>query len=107
MGMRAAVVCLSSALASASGAAPPSRGELLYRTHCIACHTTQMHWREARRATDWVSLKEQVQRWQGNAQLRWSDDDVTEVARYLNEAIYRFPLTADRRAGLAPARESP
>lgn len=23
-----------------------SRGELLYSTHCIACHSTQIHWRE-------------------------------------------------------------
>ena len=25
-----------------------SRGELLYTTHCIACHSTQVHWRDKR-----------------------------------------------------------
>ena len=101
---RQAGVWLVATLVSSGGAAAAaSRGELLYTTHCIACHTQQMHWRDARRASDWASLKEQVRRWQNEAQLRWSDDDVTEVARYLNETIYRFPLPAQRRAALAGA----
>jgi mono/diheme cytochrome c family protein len=68
-----------------------SRGELLYRTHCIACHTTQMHWRDARRAVDWPSLVAQVTQWQGRAGLGWNGEDVDEVARWLNTTIYRFP----------------
>jgi mono/diheme cytochrome c family protein len=98
---RQAAMGLAAALACTGGTAAPSRGELLYTTHCIACHTKQMHWRDARRATDWASLKEQVQRWQSDAQLRWSDDDVTEVARYLNDTIYHFAVPAQRRAALA------
>jgi mono/diheme cytochrome c family protein len=79
-----------------------SRGELLYATHCVTCHTEQMHWRVKKQATDWTSLKVQVRRWQGNASLNWSDDDVAEVARYLNARFYRFaptgvPLTSLRR----------
>ncbi|MEO7549363.1 MAG: hypothetical protein ABIT82_13125, partial [Ramlibacter sp.] len=55
---------------------PASKGELLYSTHCISCHTTQMHWRDDRKATDWDSLKAQVRRWQGNAGLTWSEGDI-------------------------------
>ena len=62
-----------------------------------------MHWRDKRQATDWESLQRQVRRWQANAGLRWTDDDITAVARYLNETIYRYPQTSDR-AGLAPER---
>ena len=40
--------------------AAPSRGQLLYGTHCVECHTTQMHWRAQRLARDWDSLKGQV-----------------------------------------------
>jgi mono/diheme cytochrome c family protein len=69
-----------------------SRGSLLYNTHCISCHTTQMHWRADRQARDWDSLQFQVRRWQGNAGLQWSDADIIEVSRYLNETIYRYPL---------------
>jgi mono/diheme cytochrome c family protein len=73
-----------------------TRGKLLYTTHCIACHSTQMHWRDERRATDWNSLKAQVRRWQATAQLGWSESDIAEVARHLNDTIYRFPQTSDR-----------
>ena len=83
-------------LAQAQAAPPASRGQLLYTTHCISCHTTQMHWRDDRLAHDWDSLKAQVRRWQGNANLQWSDADIVEVARHLHDTIYRHPQTADR-----------
>lgn len=79
---------------------PETRGELLYTTHCVTCHTTQMHWRANRMATDWGSLTAQVRRWQGNAGLQWSDADINEVARHLNNTIYRFPQPGDQ-LGLA------
>lgn len=72
-------------------AAPPSRGELLYSTHCITCHTEKMHWRTLAQARDWDTLKAQVRRWQGEAKLDWSEEDISEVARHLNDTIYRFP----------------
>jgi mono/diheme cytochrome c family protein len=94
---RSTFAAVGFALAGMSaGAAAPSRGELLYTTHCIACHSTQMHWREQRRATDLDSLKEQVRLWQGRAFLSWSEDDIAEVTRYLNERIYRFDPSSVR-----------
>lgn len=100
--MRRPCRLLPALLAAMTGAAAlgqdrvPSRGELLYTTHCVACHTTQMHWRDKKLATDWPSLKAQVQRWQARASLDWSDADVTEVARYLNDTIYRYPQTTNQ-----------
>lgn len=84
------------ALVAASGlhaqtAAPATRGQLLYENHCVECHTAQMHWRDQRLARDWLTLKAQVWRWQSAASLAWSPTDVDEVARYLNDTIYRFP----------------
>jgi len=73
-----------------------SRGELLYTTHCIACHGEQMHWRDKKLATDWTSLKAQVVRWQGVAQLRWTDGDVLSVTEYLNGRYYSYPKTTDQ-----------
>jgi mono/diheme cytochrome c family protein len=87
---------LGSLAAHAQAAPQQSRGELLYSTHCISCHTTQMHWRNDRQAQDWDTLKLQVRRWQGNAGLDWDEADVAEVARHLNDTIYRFPQTSDR-----------
>ena len=66
------------------------RGELLYSTYCISCHTTQVHWRDKRMATDWASLTNQVRRWQSNAGLDLGDEDVTAIARYLNGLYYHF-----------------
>jgi mono/diheme cytochrome c family protein len=81
----------------AQNAPAPSRGQLLYTTHCVACHNSQVHWRDRRLATDWDTLKAQVQHWQARVLLTWSDDDIVEVTRYLNDAIYRFPQTSDRK----------
>lgn len=92
---------LFGAAALAQGAADPTRGRLLYETHCVACHNTQMHWRDKRQATDWASLLGQVQAWQVRENLAWSGDDVLEVTRHLNESIYRFA------APPAPARSAP
>jgi len=90
------LLMLAGAAAQAQPSSAPSRGELLYSTHCIECHNTQMHWRIARRATDWATLREQVRRWQGTAGLGWADGDIDEVARHLNETIYHFAQPAAR-----------
>lgn len=92
-----ALACLAAQAQTTPG---PSRGELLYTTHCIACHTAEMHWRSNRRAHDWESLKTQVRLWQGNSGLRWSEADIAEVAGYLNDTVYRYPRTAPVGLGL-------
>jgi hypothetical protein len=82
---------------SLPGAWAQTRGEMLYATHCVACHTTQMHWRDKRAAVDWPSLRAQVHQWQAAAQLGWDDGDVEQVARHLNDTHYRFPPPAGAR----------
>jgi mono/diheme cytochrome c family protein len=74
-----------------------SRGELLYRTHCAECHSSKMHWREKKLVNDWPSLLAQVRFWQTQASLSWTDDDVTQVAAYLNATYYRLPPQAERK----------
>ncbi|MGB7480590.1 MAG: cytochrome C [Burkholderiaceae bacterium] len=72
-----------------------SRGELLYSTHCIACHTEQVHWRDKRLATNWEQLKHQVRRWEDNTNLYWSEEDIDAVSRYLNALYYHFPIDSE------------
>ena len=84
---------LFGAAAIAPGANAQSRGQLLYSTHCVSCHTSEVHWRDKKAATDWASLRFQVRRWQENAGLDWNEADISEVTRYLNESIYRYPQT--------------
>jgi len=80
------------------------RGELLYSTHCIGCHNAQLHWRDKKAATNWGSLKAEVERWQKTTGLGWRGEDVTEVARYLNALYYRFP--EPRAAGTFAAQST-
>jgi mono/diheme cytochrome c family protein len=86
---------LASLLSVAPAAQAQSRGELLYSTHCIACHNSQMHRRDKKLATDWNSLKAQVRRWQGAAMLGWPEDDIVDVTRYLNSGFHHFEQTSD------------
>jgi mono/diheme cytochrome c family protein len=104
----AAVILFASVgtLAQAQTAPPETRGDLLYGTYCVTCHTTQVHWRNDRKAFDWDSLVFQVRRWQGNTGLAWSDADISEVARYLNDTIYHYPRP-ETRAGLVQPLKRP
>jgi len=100
------LACLSGCgMVHAQNKTPVSRGELLYSTHCIACHDTQLHWRERKLATDWTHLKAEVNRWQKTTGLQWRDDDVTEVARYLNTRYYHFPAPALSRSKTGDATQ--
>ena len=95
------------AAALAGPAAAQGRGELLYTAHCSACHSEQIHWRSAKAVTDWTSLKAEVVKWQGMARLAWSEDDVTDVARFLNERIYRFETPLATASKLPPSLRAP
>jgi hypothetical protein len=97
---------LAVGLGAAAGAAAESTGALLYSTHCIACHSQQVHWREGRRVTNWADLQAEVRRWQANLRLAWTDDDVAAVARHLNALYYHFPAAGRVAARLPRARRA-
>lgn len=101
---RAAIALVAATVGTWAQAQPTpeavsTRGELLYSTHCIECHTTEMHWRAQRQARDWDTLKAQVRRWQAVVSLRWSEADINDVARYLNDTIYQFPRQVSGASG--------
>ena len=100
---RSAALMLSIGMA-AQAAMAQDRGQMLYETHCIACHTAQVHWREQRLAKDWDGLSRQVQRWQSVSSLNWNEQDIAEVARHLNRHFYRFPEPASRQAAQTQVR---
>ena len=57
-----------------------ARGELLYTTHCTACHTSQVHWREQKLATDCGSLVTQLRCWHSISGLNWSENEIADKA---------------------------
>jgi mono/diheme cytochrome c family protein len=74
-----------------AAAADVQRGRLLYETYCIACHTTQAHWRDKHIVGSWSDLLYQVTRMQKNAGQDWSSTEISDVAAYLNEIFYKMP----------------
>jgi mono/diheme cytochrome c family protein len=85
------VLSINSAFAESTARTDTSRGAMLYDNHCIQCHTQQLYWQDKRLVIDKKSLTDQVNRWQRNAGLEWSDDDIKEVSQYLNGKFYHYP----------------
>lgn len=94
--MVVALFVLAAGAALAQDRVPQARGDLLYSTFCVDCHTTQMHWRDKRIATDLPGLRAQVRRWQGNIGQNWEQKDIDEVTNHLNRTFYKFPGGTDR-----------
>ena len=92
----ASFAVLVAASAGAQDRSPQARGEILYSTFCVACHTTQMHWRDKRIAHDMPGLRAQVFRWQANIGQKWDAGDVDAVANHLNRIYYKFPGGTDK-----------
>jgi len=81
-------------LSYAQGKQSEARGELLYMSQCNNCHTAQVHWREQKLSTNWSSLVAQVRRWQGIGGLNWNEEEINDVANYLNAVFYKYKNTA-------------
>ena len=94
--MGLALLCLAAAAAAAEERSPQGRGALLYTTFCVECHTTQVHWRDKRIATDLRGLRAQVRRWQDNIGQNWEQKDIDAVTNHLNRTFYKFPGGTDR-----------
>ncbi len=76
-----------------------SQGELLYATHCVACHTTEIHWRDKKLVKDWRALIAQVRRWQANGNLNWGEEEIVAVAHYLNGTFYHLQEPEEKKIG--------
>jgi mono/diheme cytochrome c family protein len=64
------------------------RGQALHDTFCVACHAPTLYQREDRLANTYLEIRQQVDRWQGNARLRWNPQDIESVAEYLASRHY-------------------
>ena len=86
----------AAALAAAAGSAGQSvpdleRGRALYQNHCVVCHTSKVHRREPPLPITVDELRAIVALWARQEGLRWSRDEIEDVAQYLDRAHYRFP----------------
>jgi mono/diheme cytochrome c family protein len=68
----------------------PSRGQLLYENHCMACHESVVHIRTQQQVQSLSALRAQVLRWTAYMQLRWGKEEVEDVVDYLGRQYYKF-----------------
>ena len=66
------------------------RGQLLYETHCGACHDSSVHSRNPRKADSIGKIKYWVTRWSKELKLEWSSSDINEVTNHVNSKYYHF-----------------
>jgi len=90
--LAAVLFLVSSRTASAGDAA---RGRQLYESRCGACHSTSVHGRAKRVATDFAAVRDWVVRWNDSLGLGWGGEEIDDVAVYLNLTYYGFRCPAD------------
>ncbi len=80
-----------------TSAADPESGQELHQENCISCHQSMMagedgdmYLRDDHIVGSYPSLVTQVRRCEVNLSLQWFDEDVEDVASYLNERYYHF-----------------
>lgn len=86
--MKYLIAILVVGLAFASHARAQAQAKTMHDTYCIMCHSTEVYTRESRIARDYDSLREQVQRWQANIALNWSDTEIEMMTNWLAERYY-------------------
>jgi mono/diheme cytochrome c family protein len=74
----------------AAGAADLENGRGLHEQHCVRCHTPALYVREKRLVSDYEALRERVRQCELAVELAWFDEEVDDVAEYLNDIYYRF-----------------
>jgi hypothetical protein len=76
--------------ADPAAAFDPGNGKQLANENCRECHGTEVYTRADRRVTSRSGLTTQVQRCELALGLKWFDDEVEDVAGYLNRDFYKY-----------------
>jgi len=71
-------------------AADPAAGKALVDGNCTKCHGTEVYTRKDRKVRSYPQLQTQVRRCELALGLKWFDEDVDNVAAYLNQEFYKF-----------------
>lgn len=66
------------------------RGEALYKNHCKECHEGLAHSRLGSKINSIDDIRSWVSSWSVHSRLDWSQDDVEDVADYLNNRFYHL-----------------
>lgn len=84
-------LCLLFSSATLAADAPNAeRGRLLYENHCMVCHTAKVHGRIRPLPLDMKELRSIIAFWAKNEKLSWTEQEIDDVAQYLDITHYRF-----------------
>ena len=87
--IRSLVVTVLLVLVPVTGSAE-DRGRMLYENHCVACHESTVHIREAHKVRTYADLEQYTRRFAKQAGVDWSDDEMFLVVEYLNRTRYKL-----------------
>jgi hypothetical protein len=83
-------------LAMPAASAPDAeRGRALYEMRCLTCHSESVHGRQKRVAADFDDVRAWVSRWNENLALRWSREEIDDVAVHVSRSYYGFACPPD------------
>ena len=71
-------------------AANLDNGKKLVDGNCTKCHDERVYTRPDRRVTTLDGLNKQVRRCEQSLGLKWFDEEIDDVAAYLNETYYHL-----------------
>jgi hypothetical protein len=86
-------MCITVSLLTAASSLPAANldnGKTLVAGNCTKCHNESVYIRPDRRVNTLDGLNQQVSRCEQALGLKWFDDDITDVATYLNQTYYHF-----------------
>lgn len=66
------------------------RGEALYNNHCKECHEGMAHNRPGSRIGSVGDIRSWVASWSVHSSLDWSNEEIVDVADYLNKKFYQL-----------------
>lgn len=95
-GRRLAALVLATSVSFGTQAGDAERGKSLHDQQCMRCHDAAMYTRPQSRIRDFAALRERVQQCELGAELMWFEEDVDDVAAYLNRDYYRFNDTPEK-----------
>ena len=82
---------------SVPASADTERGRLLYENHCLGCHASTVHVRDQRKSRTPAEVRTWILRWSVEQKLNWSEDELADVYRHLNNRYYKFAAETPAR----------
>ena len=67
-------------------------GKSLHDENCLRCHDESKYTRKNRIVKNFQQLYERIKQCELMAELTWFDEEIDDVAAYLNDQFYHFNL---------------